>query len=81
MTGKGGSRLFCNACREELSLRRNVIANHVASNKHKTSKEKLVSRDSKERDIAQFQTFACFPIGIISFLSRKILNYRSKLLE
>ena len=54
VTGKGGSRLFCNACREELSLRRNVIANHVASNKHKTSKEKLVSRDSKERDIAQF---------------------------
>ena len=27
VTGKGGSRLFCNACREELSLRRISIIN------------------------------------------------------
>ena len=39
--GKEGSKLFCNACREELSLRRNIVLNHVASRKHKCSQEKL----------------------------------------
>ena len=53
MYGKEGSKLFCNACREELSLRRNIVSNHVASSKHKCSKEKLASRDRKERDIAK----------------------------
>ena len=51
--GKEESKLFCNACREELSLRRNIVSNHVASSKHKCSKEKLASRDRKERDIAK----------------------------
>ena len=51
--GKEGSKLFCNACREELSLRRNIVSNHVASRKHKCSKEKLASRDRRERDIAK----------------------------
>ena len=32
--GKGGAKLFCTACREELSL--NVIVSHVSCNKHKT---------------------------------------------
>ena len=53
MYGKEGSKLFCNACREELSLRRNIVLNHVASRKHKCSKEKLPSRDRKERDTAK----------------------------
>ena len=41
VTGTGAGKLFCNACREELSLRRNIVANHVASNKHKCGKEKF----------------------------------------
>ena len=47
--GKEESKLFCNACREE----KNIVSNHVASSKHKCSKEKLASRDRKERDIAK----------------------------
>ena len=40
--GKGAGKLFCTACREELSLRRNIVRNHLQSNKHKScSKEKL----------------------------------------
>ena len=47
-----GKKLFCNACREELSLRKNIVANHIASNKHKNGKEKLVVKEAHERDIA-----------------------------
>ena len=53
MYGKEESKLFCNACHEELSLQRNIVSNHVASSKHKCSKEKLASRDRKERDTAK----------------------------
>ena len=31
-------KLFCRSCREELSLKRSIIKNHIASLKHKTSK-------------------------------------------
>lgn len=33
--------LFCGVCREELSTKRSIIANHVTSAKHKLSKLKL----------------------------------------
>ena len=46
-------KLFCTACREELSLRKNVIVSHVASAKHKNSKERLLLQEAKERDIAE----------------------------
>lgn len=48
-----GKTLFCKACREELSLRRNIVANHIASKKHKSGKEKLAVKEARERDIAQ----------------------------
>ena len=38
--------LFCGACREEVSLKRSIIANHIASTKHKQSKLKLVKKES-----------------------------------
>ena len=50
MTGK---KLFCNACREELSLRKNIVTNHIASSKHKRGKEKLQHKEARERDIAK----------------------------
>lgn len=53
VTGRERKRLFCNACREELSLRRNIVSNHVASKKHISSKEKLAFREKRERDIAK----------------------------
>ncbi len=45
--------LFCKACREELALKKVVIANHVRSAKHEAGKKRLASKDAKERDIAE----------------------------
>ena len=53
VTGAGKSKLFCKACREELSLKKNIVVSHVSSAKHKTGKDKLASKDAKERDIAR----------------------------
>ena len=44
--------LFCSACREQLSLKRSVLKNHVCSMKHKNSKERLSRKEMRERDIA-----------------------------
>lgn len=51
LTVNRGGKLFCSACREELSLRKNIITNHIGCNKHKTSKEKLKTSKAKEQDI------------------------------
>lgn len=48
-----GGHLFCSACREELSLKRSIISNHIASAKHKRSIERLKNKESRERDIAE----------------------------
>ena len=53
VTGVRKPKLFCKACREELSLKKNIIVSHVSSAKHKTSKDKLASKEAKERDIAR----------------------------
>lgn len=44
------NKLFCTACREELSLRKGVIVSHVASTKHKNGKERRKSKQCKERE-------------------------------
>ena len=45
-------KLFCNACREELSLRANILKNHIKSTKHQEGKKKLESKVAREKDIA-----------------------------
>ena len=45
-------RLFCSACREEVSLK-SVVKLHLSSAKHKLAKEKLAHKEARERDIAQ----------------------------
>lgn len=50
---KIGGKLFCEACREELSLRKNIIKNHITCKKHNTSKEKLSKSKTKQKDIAE----------------------------
>ena len=34
-------QLFCSACREQLSLKRSILKNHVESLKHRNSKDRL----------------------------------------
>jgi hypothetical protein len=49
-------QLFCSACREQLSLRRSILKNHVESVKHRNSKERLARKCARERDIARSTT-------------------------
>ena len=48
-----GGRLFCNACREELSTKWSVIVSHIKSEKHANGKAKLTKKCVHEKDIAQ----------------------------
>lgn len=45
-------KLFCDACREELSLKLSSIHNHVRSAKHVKGKEKLAKKEAREMNIA-----------------------------
>ena len=47
-------KLFCLACRKELSLKKSTINNHVYSNTHKNSKEALVRKEAREGDISNY---------------------------
>ena len=46
-------KLFCSACREPLALKKSVIDLHIASQKHLKAKEKIASREKRERNIAE----------------------------
>ena len=45
-------RLFCSACREEVSLKSSVISNHIRSAKHMAGKARLEKKEAWEADIA-----------------------------
>ena len=46
-------KLFCVACREELSLKKSTVKNHLYSgNKHQDAKDRLAKKEARERDIA-----------------------------
>ena len=40
-------KLFCATCRVEISLKRSIITNHISSFKHKQSKVKLTTKESR----------------------------------
>ena len=46
-------KLFCKACREELSLNSSSLSNHLKSQKHKDGKRRLQKKEAGERDIAK----------------------------
>ena len=46
-------KLFCLACREELSLKRSVLRGHLQSSKHKSGEERLVGKKKRDTDIAE----------------------------
>ena len=47
-------RLFCTACREEISMKSSIIQSHIKSSKHQTGKKRLEGKDKDEREIADF---------------------------
>ena len=46
-------KLFCEAHREELSLKSSSLHNHLRSTKHIEGKTRLASKEARERDIAE----------------------------
>ena len=46
-------KLFCRACREELSTKQSVVSCHVKSKKHSNGKHKLKLKNTKDQDIAE----------------------------
>ena len=63
---KLNGQLFCNACREEIGLKKTIIENHVKSSKHASGKEGLEKKEARERDIAKSLEESV----IISFIRR-----------
>ena len=45
-------KLFCEACKKEVSLKCSSLRNHIKSDKHKSSREKLACKEAREKDIA-----------------------------
>lgn len=45
-------KLFCNACREEVSLKSSSVKNHTRSGKHNERKKKLERKEKREQEIA-----------------------------
>lgn len=45
-------KLFCNACRDEISEKASVLKSHLQSEKHSRSKQRLLAKEARERDIA-----------------------------
>ena len=50
------NKLFCTACREPLSIKKSVIEAHIKSSKHIKGKEKLASKEARERGISDMLT-------------------------
>ena len=46
------SKLFCSACREEISCKKSVINSHIKSTKHSNGKERLLRKCQNEKTIA-----------------------------
>ena len=45
--------LFCNACRQELSLKKSVISKHIQSGRHTAGKGRVLINEKFERTVAQ----------------------------
>ena len=46
-------KLFCRACKEELSLKKSVIGHHTSSAKHKASVAKVIAREKSDSSIVE----------------------------
>ena len=52
-TAIGKGAFFCEACREEISVKRSTIINHINTHKNLSGKEKLHQKAKRERDLAE----------------------------
>ena len=47
-----GVNYFCNACREELHIKRSTVKNDIRSTKYAEANTKLSMKEAREQDIA-----------------------------
>lgn len=47
------NKLFCEDCREELSVKKSSVVNHLKSAKHIKGKERLKNKEIREKDLAE----------------------------
>ena len=47
------NKLFCKDCREELSVKKSSVVNHLKSSKHIKGKERLKNKEIREKDLAE----------------------------
>ena len=45
-------KLFCRACREEVSVEKSIVENHVKSSKHAKGKERMSKNEAQHKDLA-----------------------------
>lgn len=48
-----GGKLFCNACREEVNLKKSSVKNHIQSVKHKNGKDALRAKNKRDKSISE----------------------------
>ena len=46
-------KLFCRACREEVSVKKSIVENHVKSSKHAKGKERMSKKEARQKDLAE----------------------------
>ena len=46
-------KLFCSACREEVSLKRSIIKSHIKSAKHQRGQTAVARKQAREKDIVE----------------------------
>ena len=72
-------KLFCNACREPISVKKSVISQHIKSAKHEKGKARLAHKEKREQSIAELLVDydkATHPVG--EGLSEEVRVYRVK---
>lgn len=75
-------KLFCKACRENVSVKKSIIAQHAKSSKHVAGKTRLAQKDKQERDIADMLVTydkTTHPVG--EGLSESVRVYRVKVVR
>lgn len=75
-------KLFCNACREHVSLKKSVLQQHIKSAKHENGKTRLAKKEERERNIADMLVKydkSVHPVG--EGLSEAVRVYRIKVIS
>ena len=72
-------KLFCSACREQLSVKSQVLKLHIKSAKHQKGKERLKSNEKPQMDISRaLQAYSLNYHPVVESLPESVRIYRVK---